>query len=144
LEAISTGYREMHLKDANGKEIGVLKYDGEREVFIHESALVNLTPHIRIGNCKRDVQSGIEDARNRGIKEFRSDTSVSNDARHVWQALAREGYPVYQAYTNNFNANGSGGIEYTIPYKGKRLPTLTLNQLMWWRNLPLTKGSSVP
>lgn len=120
--SFATGYRELHVKDANGKEVGVLKYAGDEGDLYSRIRTSQLDPtHQNQGIAKEMYKSGIEDARNRGIQEFRSDTSVSDAARHVWEALAREGYPVYREYTKNFNANGSGGVEYTIPLQGQKI-----------------------
>jgi len=142
--SFATGYRELHLKDANGKEVGVLKYSGDEGDLYSRIRTSQLDPsHQNQGIAKEMYKSGIEDARNRGIKEFRSDTSVSDAARHVWEALAREGYPVHRAYTKNFNANGSGGVEYTIPLQGQKITDADFEPLNkqtdWAQNIDLEK-----
>lgn len=117
-----TGYRELNVKNAEGGEVGTLKYSGQPGDLYSRIRTSRLEPNYRNqGLAKEMYKSAIEDARKQGIQEFRSDTTVSNDARNVWGSLAREGYPVYQAYTNNFNANGAGGVEYTIPLQGQRI-----------------------
>ena len=116
------GRRQLNVKDASGYHVGELVHDGSPGDLYSRIRSSHLKmPWRNQGIAKEMYKSAIEDARKMGIQEFRSDTTVSNDAQNVWKALARDGYPVHYAYTGNFNANGGGGVEYSIPLQGQKI-----------------------
>jgi GNAT superfamily N-acetyltransferase len=112
----NTDYRQLKLiKD--GSEIGRLEYDGHEGEDLYSRIRTSwLAPQYRNqGVAKEMYVKAIADAKKLGIPEFKSDTSVSEDARHVWESLIRDGkYNITKEYTNRFNANGQGGVEYTV------------------------------
>jgi GNAT superfamily N-acetyltransferase len=112
-----TGMRRLLVRvPGSSGRIGFLRYsgnEGDAEARIGSSYID--VDYRNQGIAKEMYKSAIEDARARGIKVFKSDTMVSNDAQHVWDSLMRDGqYPVQKIYTNNFNPYGQGGVEYHI------------------------------
>jgi predicted GNAT family acetyltransferase len=114
-----TGYRKLEVKGKGfGNDIGEIQYSGEPG---DENARIRksfIEPGYRDqGIAKEMYRSAIEDAKARGVKVFKSDTMVSNDAQRVWNSLMREGkYPIEKVYTSNINANGVGGVEYHVDF----------------------------
>ena len=118
----NTGYRKLELKGKGfGNDIGELQYSGAPGDSYSRIRKSFIEPGYRDqGIAKEMYKSAIEDARKQGIPEFKSDTVVSEDARRVWESLIREGnYNITKEYTKNFNANGGGGVEYTVHLTSK-------------------------
>jgi GNAT superfamily N-acetyltransferase len=105
----------LEVKD-NGKVVGAVYYNGQPQYGPARIEVTHLDPEYRNqGVGKEMYKSAIENARKQGFKTFKSDTTVSNDAQNVWNSLMREGkYNITKEYTKNFNANGGGGVEYTV------------------------------
>lgn len=125
------GRHQLNIKDASGYHIGELVHDGSPgDLYSRIRSSHIKMPWRNQGIAKEMYKSAIEDVRKMGVPEFRSDTTVSNDAQNVWKALAREGYPVHVAYTGQTNANGAGGMEYMIPLQGQKVTDADFHPLM--------------
>lgn len=125
------GRHQLNIKDASGYHIGELVHDGSPgDLYSRIRSSHIKMPWRNQGIAKEMYKSAIEDVRKMGVPEFRSDTTVSNDAQNVWRSLAREGYPVHVAYTGQTNANGAGGMEYMIPLQGQKVTDADFHPLL--------------
>ena len=81
-----TGYRRLVLHDEFGKQVGRIAHDNYR---IRLSELDDQYSNKGVG--KALYERAFADAKQNGVKELMSDTSLSPDAARVWDSLAKSG-----------------------------------------------------